>query len=306
MSRRPSPVSCHSDRGPSPASATGAGRRCRPRASQSAETAKVAAVDEQRRRRAQDGDQRPGRQEADHLRQLQRDVGQRGGDGVAVALEHVGHQRRPGRLERWRAQRHQEQQRRAAPAAACPGIAISAEQRGPGDVGGDEHPVPGQPVGERGQQRAAEQPRQVADREGQRRQQRGGGALVDQHRQRHPGQLVAGRGQQERAEQRPELADGEDLAERRRPGRRAGGVGVPAARRGQRTRTGTAAPGAVDRQPGVRRERDGHDRESTHHRNTPRCGAPCQRAAVTGPTEERDRCVPRGRRAGRRPARPSG
>ena len=43
ISRRPSPVSCHSDRRSSPPSAAGAGRRCRPRASQSADTAKVAA-----------------------------------------------------------------------------------------------------------------------------------------------------------------------------------------------------------------------------------------------------------------------
>ena len=49
----------------------GAGRRCSPRASQSAETAKVAPSIEQRRRRVERGDQRPGREEADHLGQLQ-------------------------------------------------------------------------------------------------------------------------------------------------------------------------------------------------------------------------------------------
>jgi hypothetical protein len=41
------------------------------------------------------------------------------------------------------------------------------EQR-PGGVGGDEHAVPGEPVGQGRQQRPAEQPRQVADREGDR------------------------------------------------------------------------------------------------------------------------------------------
>jgi hypothetical protein len=43
MNRSPSPVSCHSERGRSPAATTGAGRRCSPRESHTAETANVAA-----------------------------------------------------------------------------------------------------------------------------------------------------------------------------------------------------------------------------------------------------------------------
>ncbi len=43
MNRNPSAVSCHSERGRSPAAAIGAGRRCSPRESHIAETANVAA-----------------------------------------------------------------------------------------------------------------------------------------------------------------------------------------------------------------------------------------------------------------------
>jgi hypothetical protein len=83
--------------------------------------------------------------------------------------------------------------------------------------------VPGQPVGQGGEHRAAEQPRQVADREGEGRQQRGRRPLVDEDGESDPRQLVTGRRQQEGAEQRPELADGEDLSERRRAFRCRGG-----------------------------------------------------------------------------------
>ena len=175
-------------------------------------------VDEQRRRRIERRHERPGRQEADHLRQLQRQVGQRRRDDVPVALQDVGHQRRPRRLERWRAHRDQQEQAQQDGQRHA-GDGHDGQQDRAEHIGRDQHPVPGEPVGEGRQQWAAQQPGEVTDGEGQRRQERGVGALVHQHRQRHAGQLVAGRGQQERAEQRPELPDREDLPERRRPGR---------------------------------------------------------------------------------------
>ena len=293
-------MSCHSERGPA-ASASGRGAALQAAGQPQRRHGEGGAVDEQRRRRAEDGDQRAGRQEADHLGQLQRDVGQRGGDGVAVAVQHVGHQRRAGRLERWRAQRDQEEQRQQHRQRRARDRHQRRAARPRATSAAIEHPVAGQPVGQRGQQRAAEQPRQVADREGQRRQQRRGGALVDQHGQRHPGELVAGGGEQERAEQRPELRG------RRRPRGRSPAVAAasrrgacPRRRRGRARRGGPARVTAGARARPVSRLITG--KYSQVRRAPLSASVPCTSLLPT----ERDRCARQGRRAGRRPARPSG
>ena len=230
MNCRPSAASCHSERGPSPASASGAGRRFSRAQSQTAERANVAASIEQRRRGVEDGDQRAGGHEPDDLRELEADVAQRRRHRVLVALEHVGHERRPGGLERRGAERDQEEQAQQDRQRGA-GDRQQRDQHRPGGVGRDEDPVPGQAVGQRREQRTAEQPRQMPDGERDRGQQRRLGALVDQHRQRHPRELVADGGQQEAAEQRAELPHAEDLAEGRLPLRGERRVPRPRARR---------------------------------------------------------------------------
>ena len=139
MKRSPSAASCHSE----PAARRrrdGAGRRFSPADSHSAETANVAASMSSAAEGSRTATSAPAGQEADHLRELQRDVGQRRRDGVALALEHVGHERRAGRLERWRAQRDQEEQaqqhrqrhpgdRHARPAARARAMSVAMSTR---------------------------------------------------------------------------------------------------------------------------------------------------------------------------------
>jgi hypothetical protein len=153
--------------------------------------------------------------EADDLRRLPRDRVDRGAHHVQLAVQHLGQHRRAGRREGRRTQlreeqQHQERGERHARDHHQP------DERRPHEVGHDHHGPPGDPVGEAGEQRAADEPRQEADRVRQRGQQRRARPGVHEDGQRHARELVPDQGQHVRRPQRPELPHREDVAEGRR------------------------------------------------------------------------------------------
>jgi hypothetical protein len=87
------------------------------------------------------------------------------------------------------------------------------DERAPDEVAEDHHGPARMPVGQPGQRDAADEGRNHADHEGDRREQRRPGPVEDQHGQRDTGELIPDDRQQLRQPQRPELGHRQHVTE---------------------------------------------------------------------------------------------
>ncbi len=167
-------------------------------------------VDQQRLSGAHRGHEDAAGGVAGDLRGAEGEAGQRGRRGVpVVVVEHVADQRGPGGGERGRQQGHREhrgeqgRQRQA-------GDGRHRGQPGAGQVAADHHGATRVPVGQAGQQRAADQRGQQGDRVGRRRGEWRAGGGEYQQGQRDPGELVTDQRRRPGRPQPAELAVGQD------------------------------------------------------------------------------------------------
>ena len=154
--------------------------------------------------------------EAEDLARLVGHVPDRRAEDELVSRQHVGQHGRPRRRER-RAEQHGAREQDAQHGERGPRYRHPGDQGRPDHVAAD-HDVPArEQVGQAGQQRAADDRRQVGQGVRQRGEKCGSGPLEDQDRDRDLGKLITDVRQYLGEPERPELADGEHFVVRRLP-----------------------------------------------------------------------------------------